>query len=325
MATTGGDVLVETLIAWGVDTVFGIPGDGVNGVIEALRKRQDQVRFIQVRHEEAAAFMACAHAKFTGRLGCCLSTSGPGGIHLLNGLYDAKMDGQPVIAITGLQFHDLVGTFTQQDVALDKLFDDACAYSERIMGPAHVENVVELACRTALTRNQPVHVTMCVDHQSAPVKSDKPSERNVKHHVSNVMAWGKTLPNAAQLQQAADILNAGAKVAILAGQGALGCTAELAEVSDILAAPVAKALLGKAALPDDHPNCTGGVGLLGTAPSQTALEDCDILIVLVDHDIFRVVPLAERATKLVYDTRGIWPDQPRPDAQDAAPGLRLAS
>jgi len=145
------DVLVETLIAWGVDTIFGIPGDGINGIMEALRQRKDQIRFIQVRHEEAAAFGACGYAKFTGRLGVCLATSGPGGIHLLNGLYDAKMDGAPVLAITGLQFHDLIGTYTQQDVALDKLFMDVCVYNERVMGPTHVENVTELACRIALS------------------------------------------------------------------------------------------------------------------------------------------------------------------------------
>src|ERR1700744_6075674 len=159
MAKTAADVLIEGLIDWGVNIVFGIPGDGVNGIMEALRTHQEQIRFIQVRHEEAAAFMACAYAKFSGKLGCCLSTSGPGGIHLLNGLYDAKMDGQPVIAITGLQFHDLIGTFTQQDVALDKLFEDATVFNERIMGPAHVENIVELACRTALVRRGPAHVT----------------------------------------------------------------------------------------------------------------------------------------------------------------------
>src|SRR3569623_3530331 len=129
MAMNTSDLLVERMLRWGIDTVFGMPGDGINGVIEALRKRQDDIRFIQVRHEEAAAFMACAYAKFSGRLGCCLSTSGPGGIHLLNGLYDAKMDGQSVIAVTGLQFHDLVGTFTQQDVALDKLFEDATVFN----------------------------------------------------------------------------------------------------------------------------------------------------------------------------------------------------
>src|SRR2546423_2035977 len=147
---TGSDILIETLIDWGVDTVFGLPGDGINGVMEALRTHQDKVRFIQVRHEEAGAFMACGYAKFTGKLGVCLGTSGPGGIHLLNGLYDAKMDGQPVLALTGMQFHDLLDTHTQQDVELDKLFMDVALYNARVMGPPHVENVTHLACRTAL-------------------------------------------------------------------------------------------------------------------------------------------------------------------------------
>src|SRR5712672_1285308 len=172
MKTTASDVLVETLLAWGVDTVFGIPGDGINGIIEAFRKRQDKIRFIQVRHEEAAAFAACGYAKFTGRLGVCVATSGPGGIHLLNGLYDAKLDGAPVLAITGLQYHDLVHTHTQQDVELDKLFMDVCVYNARIMGPAHVENVMQLACRTAASRRGVAHVTIPVDMQSLPLKSD---------------------------------------------------------------------------------------------------------------------------------------------------------
>src|ERR687885_1575861 len=143
MAETAADVLIEGIIDWGVDTVFGLPGDGINGIMESLRTHADKISFIQVRHEESAAFMACAWAKFTGRIGCCLATSGPGGIHLLNGLYDAKLDGQPVLAITGLQFHDLVNTFTQQDVELDKLFVDVCVYNTRVMGPSHVQNAVE--------------------------------------------------------------------------------------------------------------------------------------------------------------------------------------
>src|SRR5882724_2701155 len=150
MSETAADILVENIVDWGVDTVFGLPGDGINGIMEALRTRQDQIRFIQTRHEESAAFMACGYAKWTGKLGVCLATSGPGGIHLLNGLYDAKLDGAPVLAITGMQFHDLLDTHTQQDVELDKLFMDACVYNARVMGPAHIENVVELACRTAL-------------------------------------------------------------------------------------------------------------------------------------------------------------------------------
>lgn len=146
---TAADVLVETLLDWGVEVIFGLPGDGINGIMESLRTREEKIRFIQVRHEEAAAFMACGYAKFTGKLGVCLATSGPGGIHLLNGLYDAKLDSQPVLAITGLQFHDLIGTFTQQDVALDKLYMDVAVFNERIMGPTHVENIADLACRTA--------------------------------------------------------------------------------------------------------------------------------------------------------------------------------
>src|SRR4051794_9853417 len=202
MTKTASDILVESLMEWGVEVIFGLPGDGINGVIEALRTRRDKIRFIQVRHEEAAAFAACAYAKWTGRLGVCLATSGPGGIHLLNGLYDAKLDGQPVLAITGLQFHDLVHTYTQQDVELDKLFIDVCVYNARVMGAQHVENVVELACRTALARRGVSHMTMPVDMQSQPAKSVPRSERNRPHHVSDVMAEGAHLPSEDQLLRA---------------------------------------------------------------------------------------------------------------------------
>src|SRR6266576_1066466 len=173
MSTTAADVLVTGLIDWGVDMVFGIPGDGINGIIEALRQRQKDIRFIQVRHEESAAFMACGYAKFTGRLGVCLATSGPGGIHLLNGLYDAKLDGAPVLAITGLQYHDLIATHTQQDVELDKLFMDVAVYNERVMGPTHVENIMELACRTALAYRKVSHITFPVDLQEEPANRDR--------------------------------------------------------------------------------------------------------------------------------------------------------
>ncbi len=277
--TTAADVLVETLIDWGVDRLFGIPGDGINGIVEALRRRQEEIRFIQVRHEEAAAFAACGYAKWTGRLGVCLATSGPGGIHLLNGLYDAKLDGQPVLAITGLQFHDLLHSFTQQDVELDKLYQDVAVYNARVMGPAHVENVVELACRTALAYRGVAHVTIPVDLQSQAVSSAARSERNVPHHTSDLMARSANLPDEAQMARAAEILNAGKKVAILAGRGAVGAGSQLAAVAERLAAPVAKPLLGKGALPDDSPYCTGGIGLLGTLPSQEALEDCDTLLI----------------------------------------------
>ncbi len=280
MAQTAGDILVQTLIDWGVDTIFGIPGDGINGVFEALRKRQDEICFVQTRHEEAAAYAACAYAKFTGRLGVCVATSGPGGIHLLNGIYDAKLDGQPVLAITGAQHHDLLETLTQQDVALDKLFVDATAYSVRVMGPAHVENVVEMACRTALSYRQPTHVMIPVDIQSMPVDKSHRSERNVAHHVSNLMARGGQMPDPEMIQRAADILNGAEKPFILAGRGAIGAANELIAVAERLQAPIGKPLLGKASVPDESPYTTGGVGLLGTRPSQEALESCDTLLIV---------------------------------------------
>jgi pyruvate dehydrogenase (quinone) len=280
MATTASDVLVDTLIDWGVDVIFGIPGDGINGIIEALRKKRDQIRFVQVRHEEAAAFMACGYAKWTGKLGVCIATSGPGGIHLLNGLYDAKLDGQPVLAITGLQFHDLINTHTQQDVELDKLFEDVCVYNTRIMSPAHVQNSVELACRTALTYRGVTHVTMPVDLQSHTLGSESRSERNVANHVSGLMAEGAHVPTDDQLARAAAILNDGRKICILAGRGALHARTEVEAMAERLGAPVVKPLLGKGVLPDDHPLTTGGIGLLGTAPSQEALEGCDTLLIV---------------------------------------------
>ena len=280
MAQTAGDILVQTLIDWGVDTIFGIPGDGINGVFESLRQRQNDIKFVQVRHEEAGAFAACAYAKFTGKLGVCLATSGPGGVHLLNGIYDAKLDGQPVLAITGAQHHDLLETLTQQDIELDKLFMDATAYSARIMGPAHVENIVEMACRTALAYRQPTHVMMPVDIQSMPVAKSHRSERNVPHHVSNLMARGGQLPDPEMLRRAADILNQAEKPFILAGRGAIGARDELIAVAERLQAPIGKPLLGKGSVPDDSPYTTGGVGLLGTRPSQEALESCDTLLIV---------------------------------------------
>src|SRR5918996_4385679 len=183
MAQTAADILIEVLQEWGVDTVFGLPGDGINGIMEALRKKHEEIRFVQVRHEESAAFMACAYAKFTGRLGVCLATSGPGGLHLLNGLYDAKLDGQPVLAITGMPYHDLIGTRTQQDVELDKLFADVAVYNQRVMGPTHVENITDLACRTALSYRGVAHLTFPVDLQEKEAEK-KGSKRNIPGHTS---------------------------------------------------------------------------------------------------------------------------------------------
>src|SRR4051794_37445433 len=277
---TAADILLESLIDWGVEVIFGLPGDGINGIMESLRTRQDKVRFVQVRHEEAAAFMAVGYAKFTGKLGVCLATSGPGGIHLLNGLYDAKLDGQPVLAITGHHYHDLIDTFAQQDVSLDRVFMDVAQYNTRIMGPAHVRNVTDLACRTALSYRGVSHINFPVDIQSMPVDQDKPSMHNVPNHTSDAFARSAALPSESDLQQAAGILNQGKKIVIMAGRGALHATAELEQLAELLAAPIVKPLLGKAAVPDDSPYTTGGIGVLGTKPSQEVLEQCDTLLLI---------------------------------------------
>ncbi|HZA55553.1 MAG TPA: thiamine pyrophosphate-dependent enzyme [Candidatus Udaeobacter sp.] len=278
MAQTAADVLIDTLFDWGVDVVFGLPGDGINGIMEALRKRQNHIRFVQVRHEESAAFMACGYAKYTGTLGVCLATSGPGGIHLLNGLYDAKLDGQPVLAITGHHYHDLIDTHAQQDVDLDRVFMDVAVYNTRIMGPSHVEQVADLACRTALSYRGVAHINFPVDLQEQPVREH--SKRNVPGHTSKVFAARSGLPDEEDLKCAAKVLNAGNRIAILAGQGALGAVDELEQAAEVLGAPIIKPLLGKAAVPDDSSYTTGAIGLLGTKPSQEALEDCDTLLMV---------------------------------------------
>ncbi len=280
MSRNGSDILVDCLMAWGVDTIFGMPGDGINGVMEAIRKRKGKLRFIQVRHEESAALMACAHSKWTGRIGCCLATTGPGGVHLLNGLYDAKYDKASVIAITGLPYHDLIDTFTQQDVDLPKLFSDVAAYSTRIMSAAHVENAVSLACRIACAQHTVAHVAIPTDVQEETLEEAQPSPRNVEHHVSFARQEAERAPEEPELARAIDILNRGKRVAILAGHGALEARDELIEVAELLGAPIVKALLGKAAVPDDHPLCMGGIGMLGTRPSHEVFEECDTLLIV---------------------------------------------
>src|ERR1051326_7723414 len=232
MSRTVADLLVTRLIDWGIDAIFGLPGDGVNGIFEALRTHQDKIRFIQVRHEEAAAFAACGYAKYTGRLGVCLATSGPGGIHLLNGLYDAKFDGQPVLAITGHTFHDLIGTHYQQDVDLDKLFMDVAAYNERVMGPAHVHNVVDEAIKTALARRTVAHITIPKDVQDWTNSDAERSDANIPNHSADIFAPACPLPPAALLQQAAAVINEGKKIAILAGRGCLDARDELLQLAE---------------------------------------------------------------------------------------------
>jgi pyruvate dehydrogenase (quinone) len=276
---TVADLLVERLIAWGVDTIFGLPGDGVNGIFEALRKNQDKIKFIQVRHEEAAAFAACGYAKYTGRIGVCIATSGPGGIHLLNGLYDAKCDSQPVLAITGHTFHDLIGTHYQQDVDLDKLFMDVSVYNQRVMGPAHVTSVVDEAVKMALARRSVSHITIPKDIQMWTSDDDKKSEANIQKHSADVFAASYPQPSQQSLEAAAQLINCGKKVAILAGAGCLGARNEVLQLAEKVGAPIIKALLGKAVVPDDSPFTTGGIGLLGTAPSVDVMEECDTLII----------------------------------------------
>lgn len=278
MAKTVADTLVERLIDWGVEHIFGFPGDGINGVFEGLRGHQDKLKFIQVRHEEAAAFAACGYAKFTGRLGVCIATSGPGGVHLLNGLYDAKFDRQPVLAITGHTFHDLIGTHYQQDLDLDKLYMDVAFYNQRVMGPAHVENVLDEAIKTALSYRGVAHITIPKDIQEWKTSDDRRSSMNVKRHSSRVLAPRFPIPPEEDFEKAAELVSQGSKVAILVGRGALGARKQVLELAQKLKAPVIKALLGKAVIPDDNPYNLGGIGLLGTAPSQDALRECDTLI-----------------------------------------------
>lgn len=277
---TTSDILIDRLLDWQVDTIFGLPGDGINGLMEALRVRQERIRFIHVRHEEAAAFMACAYAKYTGRLGVCIATSGPGAIHLLNGLYDAKLDGAPVLAITGQTYHDLLGMHYQQEVDLLALFKDVACFNQQVMGAAHARSLLDAACRAALSGPGVAHVTCPVDFQEQTLEHDERSEKNVAGHTSRAWSPPIAVPRHAEIVDAARLLNEGKKTVILAGRGALGAGELLEEAAERMAAPIVKPLLGKGVVPDDSPYTTGGVGLLGTAPSEEALEECDSLLIV---------------------------------------------
>jgi pyruvate dehydrogenase (quinone) len=278
MAKTAADVLFERLTEWGVDTVFGLPGDGINGFMEGLRKLRERIRFIQVRHEEAAAFMACAYAKYTERLGVCIATSGPGAIHLLNGLYDAKMDGAPVLAITGQTYHDLMGMRYQQEVNLLGLFQDVSLFNQEVNGPDHAQVLVDAACRAALGGRGVAHINCYNDWQDKTEEVSSPM--NVAGHTS--VAWRRPIvvPQGESLEAAAALLNAGKKTVIMVGHGAKGATDELEKVAELLGAPIVKSLLGKDVVPDDSPYTTGGLGLLGTLPSEKAMEECDSLFLV---------------------------------------------
>jgi pyruvate dehydrogenase (quinone) len=273
------DIMVEALIDWKVDTIFGLPGDGINGFMEALRTRQDRIRFVLVRHEESAAFMACAYSKYTGKLGACVGTSGPGAIHLLNGLYDAKADNTPVIAITGTTYSDMMGSDYQQDVNLLQLFSDVTVYNNMIIATEQVEMVVDIACRAALTRRGVSHLTIPIDIQERKLEG-KYSQHKIAGHTSDAFTSITSLPDRKLIQQAAEIINSGNKVVILVGQGALNAGDEVSEVATKIGAPVAKALLGKAVIPDNHPNSVGGIGLLGTEPTVDAMNEADTLLMI---------------------------------------------
>jgi pyruvate dehydrogenase (quinone)/pyruvate oxidase len=280
MARTTATMLVDRLCDWGVSVVFGLPGDGIDGFMEALRTRRDKIRFVQVRHEEAAAFMACGYAKYTGRLGVCLATSGPGAIHLLNGLYDAKLDGAPVLAITGHTYHDLIGTRYQQDVDVPTLFRDVALYDELVLGPHHVRALVDVACRTALSLGGVAHLCCPIDVQEHTAADDRESEQKVPGHTTNVWTRPVRVPTDEDLRRAAAVINRGARTVILAGRGALGAGDELEALAELCAAPIVKALLGKACVSDRSPYTTGGLGLLGTKPSELAMEECDSLVLV---------------------------------------------
>lgn len=282
MEKIASEILIERLAEWGVDTVFGLPGDGINGIMEGLRRNQDKVRFVLVQHEEAAAFMATGYAKSTGRLGVCLATSGPGAIHLLNGLYDAKLDHAPVLAITGMQESQMLGTGYQQEVALDRLYMDVAEYNQMIHVPSQVPTLVDLAIRHALARRGVAHLTIPTDIQIAEAGAnpwDAPAPAIIKV-TAPTYCTPPGVPRPSDLDAAADLLNAGTKVAMLVGAGALRARSQIRSVADTLASPVVKTLPGKAVIPDDDPLTVGGIGLLGTAAGQDAIEACDTLFMV---------------------------------------------
>jgi pyruvate dehydrogenase (quinone) len=282
MSETVGDFLLDRLATWGVQRVYGYPGDGINGVMGAFARSSNGKRpeFIQVRHEEMAAFMACAHAKFTRELGICMATSGPGAIHLLNGLYDAKLDHQPVVAIVGQQARAGLGGNYQQEVDLTTLFKDvASEFVQVAMEPAQVRHLVDRACRIALAERTVTAIIIPNDVQESPAVS-KPPHAHGTVHSSPGYRPPRIVPHDEELTRAAEVLNSGERVAMLVGQGALCASEEVAAVADVLGAGVAKALLGKAVLADDLPYVTGAIGLLGTQPSWTLMQDCDTLLMV---------------------------------------------
>ncbi len=277
--TTVGDDLVARLQEWGITRLYGFPGDGINGILGALRRSGDKPQFVQTRHEEMASFMACAHAKFTGEVGVCMATSGPGAIHLLNGLYDAKLDHQPVVAIVGQTFASVMGGDQQQEVDLLSLYKDvAGAYVQQVNVPSALHHCIDRALRIAAAERTVTAVIIPADVQDMKAVAQPQSIKSVHTGIGFVRDRG--LPTEEDLHMAADVLNSGKKVAMLVGAGALDATDEVLAVADTLGAGIAKALLGKAAVPDDIPHCTNSIGLLGTKPSWDMMQEADTLFVV---------------------------------------------
>ncbi len=283
MSETVSDFLIQRLSKWGIQRIYGYPGDGINGIMGAFNRadeRPDGIQFIQVRHEELAAFMACAHAKFTGEVGVCMATSGPGAIHLLNGLYDAKMDHQPVVAIVGQQARAAIGGSYQQEVDLISLFKDVAGeYVFMASVPAQVRHLVDRAIRIAKAERTVTCIILPNDLQELDAVETPPEKHGTVHSGFDYSS-PLIIPQDTDLQRAADVLNSGKKVAMLVGAGALGATDEVIQAANILGAGIAKALLGKAALPDDLPFVTGPIGLLGSKPSWDMMQDCDTLLMV---------------------------------------------
>jgi pyruvate dehydrogenase (quinone) len=278
MAPTVGDFLLERLRAWGVECVFGYPGDGINGLLGAWGRAADEPRFIQARHEEMAAFEAVGYAKFSGRVGVCVATSGPGAIHLLNGLYDAKLDHVPVVAIVGQTERTAMGGSYQQEVDLVSLFKDVASdYVQMVTVPEQLPNVIDRAIRIALARRAPTAVIIPADVQELEYSAPGHAFRMVPSSLDFTPSTS-LVPDGDALRRAADLLNAGEKVAMLVGQGARGARSEVIEIAGVLGAGVAKALLGKDVLPDDLPFVTGSIGILGTRPSYELMMNCDTLL-----------------------------------------------
>lgn len=306
MSDTVGDVLLGRLREWGVKQVFGLPGDGINGLLAAWQRADDKPQFVQARHEEMAAFEAVGFAKFSGEVGVCVATSGPGAVHLLNGLYDAKLDHVPVVAIVGQTERSAMGGSYQQEIDLISLFKDVCSeYVQMCTVPKQLPNLIDRAIRVALSEGAPTAIIVPSDVFELPYEPPGHAFKQVPSSLG--MSEARVVPDDAALRRTADLLNAGHKVAMLVGQGARGCVAELTEVAELLGAGAAKALLGKDVLPDDLPWVTGSIGLLGTTASWHLMMECDTLLTVGSNFPYtQFMPKLDQARAVQIDRSGKW-------------------